>query len=71
MLPLLKHITCSTLAGLPNLYNFKFDEEFQAIPLTGIKRGRSTDVSSISDELPRMYQAKLPISAVNKNLKLN
>ena len=67
MLPLLKHINCSSRAGLPTLYNFEFDEDIQAIPLTGIKRGRCTDVSSISDKLPRMYQAKLPISAVNKN----
>ena len=45
---------------------YDFDEEFQAIQLTGIKRGRSTDVSSPNDKLPRRYQAKLPISAAKK-----
>ena len=45
---------------------YELDEEFQAIQLTGIKRGRSTDVTSTSDKLPRRYHAKLPISAAKK-----
>ena len=46
---------------------YEFDEEFQAIQLTGIKRGRITDVSSQNDKLPRQYQAiKLPLLAAKK-----
>ena len=46
---------------------YDFDEEFQAIQLTGIKTGRSTSVNSQNDKLQRQYQAiKLPISAANK-----
>ena len=45
---------------------YDFDKEFQAIQLTGIKRGRSTDASSPNDKLPRGYQAKPPISAAKK-----
>ncbi|MEW8545290.1 MAG: hypothetical protein AB2693_17345 [Candidatus Thiodiazotropha sp.] len=48
------------------LIKYDLDEEFQAIQLTGIKRGRSTDVSSTSEKLPRRYQSKLPISAAKK-----
>ena len=45
---------------------YELDEEFQAIQLTGIKRERSTDVTSTSDKLPKRYYAKLPLSAAKK-----